>query len=183
MKNCFNSLLLLLFFLASLQAAEVEKPIRNMAVTVNPLAMVFLKPSIDFQLGVTHKIALVFPLRMQFLTGTISINKGPDLSANVFGVGTGIGAKLFITGQAFEDSLYIQPMVIIGWLGVDKESFVMLSGSLLAGYGWVFNSGFSLNIGLGIQYIYTNVQIKSSVPTVAFNGLFPDAEFSLGYSW
>lgn len=182
MKKYLISLLFVLFVSGSLVATETKKPVRNMAFIVNPLSMVFLRPSVNFQLGVGDKIALVFPLHVQFMVGSVSSNSGSS-SSNVFGVGGGIGAKFFITGRAFEDSLYIQPIVEVGWLGIDKQNFVTLSGSAIIGYGWVFDSGFSMNAGLGIQYVYINTKISSKNSTVAFNGLFPDAEFSLGYSW
>ena len=186
MKKYLSSLLIVFMVSGGLLAAEAEKPARNVAFTVNPLSMIFLRPSFNFQLGVSDKIALVFPFHVQFMVGSVTAtnnNSSASSSSNVFGVGGGIGAKFFITGRTFEDSLYFQPVAEVGWLGVGKANFVTVSGSAIIGYGWVFDSGLSLNLGLGIQYVYINSTIKSSDSTVAFNAVFPDGELSLGYAW
>ncbi len=182
MKKWCSILLVSLLVSGSVLAEEAKKPARKMAILANPISMVFLRPSASFQLAVSNKIALVFPFHVQLFTGSSSVD-GTSSSNSAFGIGGGVGAKFFITGDVFEDSLYIQPVAEIGWLGIGGANFLTLSGSAILGYGWVWNSGFSLNIGLGMQYIYVNHTVKSSNSTVTFNGLLPDAEFSLGYSW
>jgi hypothetical protein len=169
---------LILGFFLILPMTALSAPLdnqRNMEIAVNPLLLVTGRLPIVYRLGLTQKMAL------SFYGGLRTFSWGEHGAATqMFGLNFDIGPKFYLSGKAFTNSWYIEPS-----FGVSYYSFndtVNIGPSVVAGYGWVFDSGFSVSLGVGMTY-NINLRGKTFYNLLAGTGLLPTAEVSLGYVW
>ncbi len=156
---------------------------RTKEISSNPLQLLGGALPISFRFALSDKAAL----------GVHAIANFFDFQDRTdhFGIGLGLSGKFFLSNLAFEDSWFIEPGVAVGYLFHQttdtkvKNNYVALTGSVIGGYGWVWDSGFSLNLGLGVRYThaFVNKKIFGSEYSWGLHGFFPAGDFSLGYAW
>lgn len=122
-------------------------------------------------------MALVVPLNLAVLPYSL-LKEGRE---DEYYVTTGVGIKFFLSNDAFEHGWYIKPVLLGGYAWTNSVQAFAFTGSVVGGYGWVWNDGFSLDLGVGAQY---NTFFGEN--RALFNPEFPvmlAVELALGYSW
>lgn len=200
MKKILNTLL----FVSLISAAAFADAPKTMGVFISPLNLAGASLDAKFSIKVHDRIALVLPVTAQAFPSNSSLTFTKDLMF----FSAGIGAKFFLNNQAFADGFYLEPRVVAGWAKVTPCENVPIRGietpflrtSLVAGYGWVWSNGFSLNLGLGGMYNYAfsddSLAVKKVIQKSPYHlaqmatnlmgltsGFAPVGEFTLGYSW
>lgn len=168
-----------------LQAAEM-KPLelkeRTMEISVNPIGGLFLgRLSGAFQFKVADQIAMVVPLSLS-LWGLSFGTAGNSSSFATWSVYSGIGARFFLSDKAFKSGWFLDAILQLGYTRLNGVGGAFAANPwFLGGYGWVFDSGLAINLGLGIQYNYYTAQGTELPLWIGFP--LPVLEASLGYSW
>lgn len=111
--------------------------------------------------------------------------------------------RKYFGGKAFLNGFYLQPGIgaghykisheeeIINFLGLERdktqfnfsEELNVSSFSLRSGYQWVFKSGFTLDIGMGLRVNKTFGMYSDLIDNKRLNGLKPMANLKLGYAF
>lgn len=66
----------------------------------------------------------------------------------------------------------------------DETKFTSFGGSAMVGNQWIFNSGFVIDLGGGVQYSKFNYKDEEgSFSTLKASGIFPALSFSIGYNF
>ena len=149
---------------------------RHYSVTANPLGMLLGRFGGEASFKLADHVALISGISGYYL-GIF----GDSTSVRTAGGSLSIGSKFFLSDEAFKSGWYITPYVSGGYGSFKGDKGVVSTGfggfSVLGGYGWVFNSGFTLNLGLGVgMSMYKSGSVMIVTPV-------PDLECSLGYSW
>lgn len=146
-------------------ASESAVNTKNMEISFSPMTrlsgshhhsirglLAFPGAALNYRWGLSEKIALGISMFGRWL---------PELP---WDIGGGLSAKFFLTGKVFQDGWYIEPGIAASFSPFGRERVAhtkdewitllrwSLTPSLLAGYTWVWDSGFSINFGLGIGY-------------------------------
>lgn len=172
--NFLKKILVLMAFSAHLLATPAATASgRSMEISLNPASLIEGSIEGAYRFAVKHNIALSFHLKGLFFSWA--------KEAAASGVDGGIGAKFFLTNDAFSNSWFIEPGLHVSNLAFTaSDRFWRLSPQVVGGYGWVWSSGFSLNLGLGVRYNYAFAETK---PDYRYHGFYPAGEFSIGYAW
>jgi len=156
----------------SILADDVRK---TMEVSVNPLLLAIGYLPVNFRIAVANKMALGLHAYGHFF----ALGK-----TSVYGGGGGISTKFFLSGTAISDSWYVQPEFDAGFSRWGSQGFWTVSPSVIAGYTWVWDSGFLINLGLGAQYRIAFIDKDLlGKDTFGVSGILPTGEFSLGWAW
>jgi len=166
---------LLIFSLAAQNILADENPRKTVEISINPLSLINGTLPVTVRVALTQKIALGVFAYGRFL----SWGEG-----RIHGGGGGISTKFFLTGSAISDSWFVEPGISAGYTN-HGQGFWGLYPSILAGHTWVWNSGFTLNLGLGLSYGFTFVDKDFWLNKTAFgiHGIMPTGEFSLGWAF
>lgn len=181
-----------------LSAGAPAKNDRNFQVLLNPLVTATGSLWAATEIKVSDGISLRIPVSFRFLSGSLpeiptgELKKDPnwaktpqwfkDWAEGPFAVpnnvSIGLGAKFFLSGKTFESGWYIFPELMVGYNWGENVDGVTLTTQLLFGYGWVFDTGFSLNLGIGAYYNkdFGPQTLSPPIP-------MPNGEFALGYAW
>lgn len=146
---------------------------RNHQISVNPAGLLFLSVPLSYRVKLTDSMAL-----------GVHVTGSQWSFLDYWSVGGGLSTKFFLTGEVFEDSWFIEPGVHGYYSSFGKQTFWGIKPSVIAGYAWVWDSGFSLSLGLGAGYSINIVD--SSIfnkRSFGLNGIMPAADFSLGWSF
>lgn len=161
----------------------------SMAVNINPLSLLSGKLTVNYEVEVAKKIAIVLPTTLYLSSFDFSdflptwINNS---SGVIFAISTGIGTKFFLSGESFENGWYLTPAVLFGYKKYGDMDNFELTLEVLGGYGWVFKNGFSINLGVGIQasYLFNGPSNRISLAKLNVGRLpYPTGEFNLGYAF
>jgi hypothetical protein len=148
------------------------------------------KPTATLAFAVSDGLAVTVPLGLLLRYST-----GASNSEGIAGIGgdAGLGLKVFLDGNALSDSWYFQPKVLGQFVylvntTLTSTEFVQgitsdlrLVGALELGHAWVWENGFTIDLGVGLEYGYTfftSSTAKHGPHSIAFLG-----NFGLGYTW
>lgn len=154
--------------------AEDQK--KNMEISVNPIMMALGYLPLTYRIALTEKMALGVNAYGHFF----SLG-----DTKVHGLGIGVSTKFFLSGTAISDSWYVQPQVNFGYEKFTEKGVWALSPSAIVGYTWVWDSGFLINLGGGLQYkgAFVGSSFWKDKKGTFNHGLAPAAEFSLGWAF
>lgn len=181
----FRAISLAAIFLmpTSLSAQPMGK--RTMELSINPLTLLSGGVMVNYRIRLSDNIALGIHGDMVFVpTALIGMTKN-------LGFGFRLSSKFFLSGDTFTDSWYIEPSFGTTFLKTKfgnspVVNFWQLAPTLLIGYNWVWQKGFSLNFGLGASYKFV-VPEKRISPNGKydrwFKGFWPAGELSMGWAW
>lgn len=166
-------------------------------VTVSPVQVLQLSLDGKYAFKLRDNIALTVPVTLQYL---------PEIegfSSRYFAAG--LGAKFFLSSNVFESGWYIEPSIMAGFSKASRPGLYPFSSpfvktTVMGGYGWVFNNGVSINLGIGANYNYAFSHESPSISKVLWgtgygpgtmvtnsygltSGFSPNAELSIGFSW
>jgi len=120
------------------------------------------------------------------------VNASPTLiyfyAANpkVWGGGLTLSTSIFF--RKVYDGFYLEPGASFLYLSQERMiSNTRVSGivggpQLIGGWGWLWDSGFNLNLGFGLGYYWGDVG-KDIEDTQAFEGIFPVGNLQFGYTF
>lgn len=163
---------------ANLFAENLGK-VRNHEIAIDPLGFLGGNLPLSFRLGLNDNVALGIHGEARFY--------GWNRYTRGFGGGLGVSAKFFLSAPTFQDSWYVEPSLMVHYYSLQdsRAKFWNISPSVVGGYGWVWDSGFSLNLGLGVQYSYAFIDHKvfGDATIWDIHGFGPTGDFSLGFVW
>jgi hypothetical protein len=169
------AVIMLSVFLPNVARAEdAVKRRRNHDFSVNPL-MIF-----QYALPLTYHKAI---------SDTTAIGLGAVLKHNgkdYWSVGGALSLKFFLSNTPFEDSWYVEPRLDLSLNSYKSTSYWALDPSVIAGHTWVWASGFTINLGLGIAYPIPFIDSKifgGKYWNWGLSGVQPAGEFSIGWAW
>lgn len=155
----------------------VEERQRTMQILLNPIASGLGSIWATYELKVSNGISLRIPLNVHLNSKDQEIPKLLPIPSNI---SVGIGAKFFFSGKVFESGWYIYPEILGGFSWGQGADGYTMTAQVMIGRGWVFENGFSVNLGVGYYYNRDFSVVKSVYNTP--NGMV-NAEFALGYAW
>ncbi len=187
-----------LLFSTCMFASEQE---RTMGISVSPLQLGLMSLDGKYAIQVHDRIAVTVPFTVQYFPSN-------PITKEVMYFAAGGGAQFYLLDSAFKSGLYIETRAIAGYSrftpskNFSSFSAAFIKGTALFAYGWVLESGFSLNLGVGAYYNHAfgdepraANKVLSGLGSEGFSigmlpsaqglvsGFGPTAEFSLGYSW
>ena len=167
----------LFFFSILIQCAMFAQ---NQIIKTNPIGFAFGNFNVKYERALSEATS--------FVVG------GNFYSRKIFGVkATGYGLdgefRYYITNRKkpSPEGFYIGPGVSFDFNKLtddgDTGSFTLLGVGATLGYQWVWNSGFSLDLGLGPQYTFAAAKSDDVDEDIDFGGILPRFEFSIGYAF
>lgn len=147
---------------------------KNMDISVDPASLLMGTIPVRFSFGVTDNIAVGVRAYGTFF----GIGE-----QTVVGFGGALDAKFYLSGKTFEDGWYVKPSLQAGYRSVLGLKGPRIAAFAIAGYGWVWPSGFSLELGGGISYSHWFVENKNANWIFGVEGLSPTLDFSLGWAF
>ena len=176
LKKSFAALFVFALLSSNIMAEEpVQHARKTMEISVNPLMLALGYLPLNFRVALTNKMALGLQAYGRFFGfGNYKIHGG----------GGGISAKFFLNGTAISDSWFVEPAIGAGYSNYNGVGYWSISPRVIAGYTWVWDSGFLINLGIGAEY--THAFVDKGVfgkHSYGFHGIWPTGEFSLGWAW
>lgn len=161
MKKLIVSALLALALSTSAFAADYN-------IRVNPLSL--LSGSFNAQFDFAMGDSMTVGPTLGYAGGTYN---------GVSAAALALGARAdFALGHArLSDGWYLAPNFLYVMASGSGASAGGFSAGVLAGYGWYWNGGFNMGVGLGAQYL----SISSGLASYA--GVLPGFEFNLGFAF
>jgi opacity protein-like surface antigen len=155
------------------------------AVKVNPLAILGGTDLVSYEKALNDNSSVV-------LSGAIAGYKIGSFKYSFFGAGAqyryyfeevirgwyGAGSLAYQNGKVESEDTF-------GGGESDEISFGAISAGVKGGYQWSWDSGFTLDLNLGINYVnfgYDDTD-NSSFTALEGSGILPQFGFGLGYAW
>ncbi len=104
----------------------------------------------------------------------------------IVGGGATLSSSIFF--NKMYDGFYLEPGARILYLSQDKTvgggtiSGIAGGPQLIGGWGWIWDSGFNINAGLGLGYYWGDVGDDVN-DTDTFSGVFPAGNLQFGYTF
>jgi hypothetical protein len=181
----FVKILAIIFALGLVTSSLLAKSIdRNMAISVNPIQLLAGGTAGKFSVGVADRVSIVVPFALAAVYPNPSTNSRiGDISAYTLALSLGVGATYYFSDKAFKNGWYGEADMLVTYIFWSTTSPWLLSPEIRAGYGWVWENGFLINLGLGLAYSF---RASGQDPTYTWGympGFSPTGELALGYSW
>lgn len=177
-KSIFIPLLIITLSCLSVRASEMHHS-RNNEISSDPIGFLSGYLPVSFRTGLSNNVALGLHAEAKFF--------GFHQRTQGFGGGLGASAKIFMTSDVFQDGWYVEPTLMVHYIALrfSDTKFWNISPSAVGGYSWVWDNGFSLSLGLGLQYSYAFVDraIFGEGLNWDLHGFGPTADLCLGYVW
>jgi len=162
-RNKILALLSLLALSGLLNAEYLPLPPKTppaQSFSINALEILWGNISGAYESRISEQVAITIPVEMHLLPLNIdALYTGHSIGTTYIdqtlfpiSITSGIGLKVFLSGPAFESGWYISPNVLTGFGYIDSFEAVILKASVMAGYSWVSNGGFTINTGIGAKY-------------------------------
>ncbi|MCB0405150.1 MAG: DUF3575 domain-containing protein [Bdellovibrionales bacterium] len=155
---------------------------KGVNIRVNPLGLVLGSLSGDVDFRVSDKVTLGPSI------GYLAAN---FLFAELTGVGIGVRANYYLTGDAMNTGWYVGPsaglsIVSVRALGSQGSQAGMYIGSVI-GRQWVWENGLNVNLALGASWYSNGDTIRAdnggTISVPFYYGFQPSGEISLGYAF
>lgn len=154
---------------------------RTMQISTNGISIFFGSLGLSYYLGLNNTFALGLHGNGTFFSilDTMSITGG----------GGGLSTKIFLSGDAFTDSWYLEPSLLFSFTQIKIDNAFLktwnINPSLIAGYTWVWSKGITLSLGFGARYnhMFADQNVVNAKLGMAFKGFTPTGDLSLGWAW
>lgn len=181
MRTKFNLLVIAVFFFVCAKAQDCGSNIAK----VNPLGAFFGSAQLAYEKAFNEKNSILVAPSFGFF-------KSGGFKYTTLGIG---GEYRFYFKQDAPQGFYAGPgagvtfgtVKIEDFTGQGDESKTNITGFSvkgIAGYQWILNGGFVLDLNAGIQYL--NLKFKDddgAFAVGAFSGILPALGFSVGYNF
>ncbi|HXW54061.1 MAG TPA: hypothetical protein VEL47_08160 [Myxococcota bacterium] len=163
------------FFVSQSTMANPKSLNRTMDITVYPISLIVGRVPLRFSFAVADRVALGINLAGVFF------GLG---ESKVLGVSGGVDAKFYLTGRVYEDGWYARPGVFAGYLDIARVNGAHVGLDVAAGYGWVWASGFSLDLGLALDYGHWFAKHDTAgIKNFGLFGFTPLLDLNLGFAF
>ncbi|MES2504228.1 MAG: hypothetical protein V4534_05045 [Myxococcota bacterium] len=161
---------------------------RSMSFTLDVLQLAKLTLAGEYALRLSENVALLVPVQIGGQLHQTRVNNLDNTNYSL-ALGTGLGARFYLTGAAMGSGFYLQPIATVAWnraLSTEVDS-LKVNADLLAGYSWVWHTGFTMNIAAGLDYQFATLLEKGSDKLVQVGDmehtLHPTMSLAFGYTW
>lgn len=180
MKKLLLTAIVVMFALSNVKAQEN-------VIKANPIGLAFGAAQFSYERALNEKSAFELSLAYSSVKANFNSSVGDDTKIN--GIGAEGKYKLyFSSSNDAPRGWYAAPVIgfssISGKSGSEEGKVSLFAGGAVAGYQWVFgggNTGFALDLNLGVQYL--NVKTSGDISGITLDGILPRLGLSLGYAW
>lgn len=159
------------------------------SIAVSPRTEKTTNKTFDVSVNVGQLLLGLLPLRLGFAVndkvgiGIIGGGRFYSLGqSNIWGLYAGADAKFYLTAKPYEDGWFVKPGITLGYTKFGSRGGMNFAGFVVGGYNWIWDSGFSMDLGLGFQYLYVNNKITDEY-SFGLSGLVPSIDFSVGWAF
>lgn len=166
---------LLSFFICSLLFTTGFSQERTKVIKTNPLSLAFGNFNVTYEKVLNTKSSLLFRGAYMFELFGVDVNTGS----------LGFGYRYYVTHEKEEipSGFYLNPQTSLGFGSVESDAnFTTFSIGAELGYQWAWESGFTLDLGIGPNY----TTISGDVDDVNFDstsGILPSATLAIGFAF
>ena len=167
--------LLTLFICSVFFTVEGFSQERTKVIKTNPLGMAFGNFNMTYEKVLNTKSSILFSGSYMYELFGVDVNTGS----------IGLGYRYYITNEKKEvpSGFYVNPQASFGFGNVENDvNFTTFSLGAELGYQWAWESGFTLDLGLGPNY----TSVSGDVDNVGFDstgGILPSATLAIGYAF
>lgn len=144
---------------------------QSQVIKANPIGLAFGAFNACYEKVLTDKSS--FLVSGNFFSGGIG-----DVDVTVFGLG--VGYRMYITKKEAPRGFYAMPNIGFGSgsEGLTDVSYLQLGIGVDLGYQWIWDSGFTLDLGIGPNY-----RVVLGDEATLGNGIGPSAVAAIGYAF
>ncbi len=164
--------------------AKKRKPsgARTQDITANPLGLVYGLANVTYEKALSNENS--------WLVGGLFSSRG--VAGSSFTIIGAQGAYRWWFDETMLTGWYAGPEVLVTSVNWNYEvlsskynaSGIMFGGGGQGGYQWIFNNGFTLNLGGSIGYLAGSVSSNvSGAPSLGFGGVYTGGNLGLGIAF
>jgi hypothetical protein len=159
-------------------ASEHESTSRFLDFRGDPVLFVRGAPNAKFEFKVHRSITLGPSLIFGQASYTPTLSAGSSTTPEARSgrvLSLGMGSTIYLGASAFEDSWYVYPHAERMFITAGNETPTLQFFGVTFGYKWIWNSGLAINLGLGAQYLETDLssfklgKVSATIPAFEFN--------------
>ena len=156
-----------LFVLLAFVAFGMNVNAQTSLIKTNPIGFAFGTFNVCYETVLDEKTSLV-------ISGNYFNGKYKDVDVTIFG--GGIGYRIYLTKKEAPRGFYLMPNIDLGSGTEDiiDESFFITGIGADFGYQWVWNSGYAVDLGIGLDY-----KMISGDDITITSGSLPNAVFAI----
>ncbi|HBT17887.1 MAG TPA: hypothetical protein DEB05_13145 [Firmicutes bacterium] len=157
--------IILLALILTLLCANLSMAAGDQSVTVNPFGLLFGQLNGQYEKSLGNQGS--FLVNGSYIS--LSYNE-----KKITGIGVGGGYRKYLGDEKFS-GFFAQGTGNVYFVSIPDDSSTIFGISGLAGFKWLFDQGFTVEAGAGVNMVFGNVE--------GYNGLGPALALSLGYTW
>lgn len=148
---------------------------RTKVVKTNPLGLAFGNFNVAYEMVMNESSSLIFDVSYMYELFGIKVN--------TFGVGAAYRYYFTHASKEVPTGFYVNPQVGLSFGSAEGDvGFTTIGIGAELGYQWAWESGFTLDLGIGPNY----TMISGDVDDVGFDntsGILPSATLAIGYAF
>lgn len=148
---------------------------RTKVVKTNPLGLAFGNFNVTYEMVTNESSSLLFDVSYMYKLFGINVN--------TFGVGAAYRYYFTHASKEIPTGFYVNPQAGLSFGSTEGDvGFTTIQIGAELGYQWAWESGFTLDLGIGPNYTI----ISGDVDNVGFNstsGILPSATLAVGYAF
>lgn len=183
MKKQIFSLLGVLFLLGCVLSSplsaqsQASQDYKQWNISTNPFSYFFGSFPVSAAYAFTKHVAVRVSPSFRYFYFT---------DPSIWGLGGQVGVPVYFD-RAYR-GFFLEPGASISYIkqnsggGVSSSSGVLGGPELLAGYSWLWDSGFNIDAGLGLGYYWASFDLEGD-NTGVVDGILPTGRLGFGYSF
>jgi hypothetical protein len=175
MKN--KSLIILL--LISTMGLATRLQAQTQVIKANPLALLFGGANVSYERMISDQSSIIGTVGFQY----------QSFGAEVSTYSLKAGYRYYLKNEDKTPpvGLFINPEVSYGFgkysfFGSELEMNMITAGAQF-GHQWIWDNGFALDLGVGLQYVTIGGDIRGFGPFTKTEGVLPAATAAIGYAF
>ena len=171
MKKLFFAVILSTLFVTTGSFAQEKTKV----IKTNPLGLAFGNFNVTYETVISESSSLLFDASYMYKLFGVEVN--------TFGVGAAYRYYFTHASKELPTGFYVNPQAGISFGSTEGDvGFTAFSVGAEVGYQWSWDSGFTLDLGIGPNY----TTISGDVEEVDFDstsGILPSATLAVGYAF
>lgn len=159
--------IILLALIVTVLFANISMAAEDKSFTVNPFGLLVGSFNGTYEKSLGNQGS--FLVSGSFLSWNIS-------GDNITGIGVGGGYRKYLGDEEFS-GFFVQGNGDVAFVKAPEESITAFGVGGLGGFKWIYNNGFTLELGAGGYMMFGTLEGYS------FGGFSPSLALSLGYTW
>jgi hypothetical protein len=149
---------------------------RERTLTFNPLAILFGVFNAEYEQALGPNMSMFVGPSLIYLSA---------LDTSVLGLGLTGGLRYFVGSGRAPKGFWVGPQVGLSYVSLTANDTTVAGAAIgvggLLGYTWLFNSGFVVSLGGGVQFTYATATADDT--TVDLTGVGPALRASIGWGF